>query len=248
MDTSDPNAVIHIAVQGKTHVGNVRQRNEDSLLADEHLNLYLVADGMGGHDRGDLASQTACQVVQKLVTRGVTLAGAVRRANQDIVRRGLRDDQRRPMGTTLVAMQIIRQQARLLWIGDSRIYRLRDQLERLSRDHSAVQQLIDLGEITEAEARCHPHRNIITQALGASSSDDIRFGTREETLNAGDRYLLCSDGLTTELEDETIATLLHDHPTTDAACNALVDEALEAGGNDNITVIVVDIAPEATTS
>jgi len=239
---SDPKPVQSISVHGRTNVGKVRQRNEDSLLVDEDLKLFLVADGMGGHDRGDLASQTACRVVRDLVSCGMALSSAVSRANQDIVRRGMEDDQRRPMGTTLVAMQVVRQRARLLWVGDSRIYRFRDRLERLSRDHSAVQQLIDLGEITEAEARHHPHRNIITQALGASTSDDMKFGTREELLLPGDRYLLCSDGLTTEVEDASIGQVLQSAASSEETCSRLIDEALESGGSDNITAIVVDVA------
>ena len=240
MTTSPRAEALQFRAAGKCHVGLVRQRNEDQFLIDDTLGLYLVADGMGGHYRGDIASETACTEVRDNIADGMSLPAAVRSANESILKHARNGDQRRPMGTTLVAVQTLQDHARILWVGDSRVYLWRGELSRLSRDHSAVQQLIDTGRISEAEARQHPHRNIITQALGAFGNDELSLDSMEIALQPGDRLLMCSDGLTGEVEDNIIDQLIRENRNDpEQLTELLVAEALDAGGHDNITVLVV---------
>jgi protein phosphatase len=240
MSTSSQAEALTLIAAGKSHVGLVRQRNEDQYLIDNALGLFLVADGMGGHYRGDIASQTACREVRDNLADGMSLPAAVRSANDSIVQQAREGEQRRPMGTTLVAVQMVHNVARVLWVGDSRLYLWRDGLSQLSRDHSAVQQLVDTGRISSEEARSHPHRNIITQALGAFDNDELSLDTLEVTLQPGDQLLLCSDGLTGEVEDNDIARIISSGASNpERICDRLVSAALEGGGSDNITVVVV---------
>lgn len=229
-----------------TDVGRVRHVNEDSFLSRPEAGLWVVADGMGGHAAGDFASRT---IVQQLYSVG--LAGSpddfqarfmdrLGHANEQI-RDHARTLEKGTIGATLVALLVQGPEFACIWSGDSRIYRLRDgALQQQTRDHTEVQALLDAGSITPQEAETWPRRNVITRAIGVSSSPecDVNGGR----LIVGDTFLLCSDGLTEHLSDQEIAQMLSEHAPQDA-CDALIALTLKRGARDNVTVIVMRCSP-----
>lgn len=227
-------------VGAATDVGRVREINEDGYLAGSLV--FAVADGMGGHDAGEVASSIAIEALRE---RGFQLEdpiGEIRAAfsdiNSRIHERARTDPTCAGMGTTLTLLIFRGQEAYVGHVGDSRLYVLRDGgLKQLTEDHSIVWELVRHGEITEEEARFHPHRNIITRALGTfpSVEPDV-FGL--EVLK-GDTFLLCTDGLSSELEGREIAEILSKSPSPEEAPSRLVEAALRRGGADNITAVVV---------
>ncbi|WP_402372603.1 PP2C family protein-serine/threonine phosphatase [Isoptericola rhizosphaerae] len=232
-----------------THEGRRRRVNEDGFLAGD--GVFLVADGMGGHDAGEVASAFALEALSPLrdVARidpdvVVDLVAAA----QERVRGIETGPGGRGAGTTLTGAVVAYQDDVPYWlfvnVGDSRTYLMSaGTLDQVSVDHSEVQQLVDAGLLTEEEAREHPRRNVVTRALGADDTPSPDF--RYVPVVVDDRLLVCSDGLTLELTDERIAQLLLEHPDPQEAAGRLVDEAIAAGGRDNITVIVVDVASAA---
>ena len=229
----------------RTDVGLVREHNEDSLVVRPPL--FVVADGMGGHAAGEVASEIAVQTLANEappVADADGLARAVVSANRDIIRAAREGKGRRGMGTTLTAAMIERDRLVVAQVGDSRAYLLHDgKLQRITRDHSIVADLVESGQITEEEARVHPNRSVITRALGSDprTLPDIY----EINVEAGDRLLLCSDGLSTMLLDDDIEDVMLTVPDPQRCANALVDEALEAGGFDNVTAVVATIPGNA---
>lgn len=232
---------------GLTDRGLVRRVNEDAFLDLPELGLWVVADGMGGHDAGDVASRMIVETLRStplegsLAQRMDQLEDAVEQVNQHLISRSYHDDGRRQIiGSTIaVLMAESPHLGAILWAGDSRIYRLRDgDLRQLSNDHSQVESYVRQGIISREQARSHPERNVITRAVG--SQDELYLEADACEFNAGDRYLLCSDGLTRHLEDVEIARLLAEGPPK-AVCRALVDLTLDRGAKDNVTVVVVEI-------
>jgi PPM family protein phosphatase len=226
-----------------TSVGRVRQVNEDSYLAVPPL--FVVADGMGGHGAGNVASRIAVEEMQACAALRPLFAEAVltslEYANRYIIER----DEANRMGTTVTGLAGLESaggdQLMVFNIGDSRVYRLaQGHLEQLTVDHSEVQELVLAGVITREQARTHPRRNVVTRALGSEAGLHPDHWLLPPV--TGDRYLICSDGLFSELPDGAILRLLADGPPKQAA-EALVTAANEAGGRDNVTVIVVDIDP-----
>jgi protein phosphatase len=226
-----------------THTGARRALNEDAYLAGG--SAFFVADGMGGHDAGEVASAAAVAALRPLLADAVVGADAVSsrvRAAHDAVR-SIAAAPGRGAGTTLAGTVLTEQEGEPYWLvvnlGDSRTYRLaHGVLEQVSVDHSEVQELVDAGAITADEARRHPRRNVVTRALGAPEDPAPDFWFLP--VGASDRLLVCSDGLTTELTDGRVAQVLLDEPDPQAAADRLVAEAVAAGGRDNITVIVID--------
>ncbi len=223
-----------------SHVGLRREHNEDTYYADSELGLWLVADGMGGHEFGEVASALARDAVVREVKAGKPLGEAIRSADEEIIRQSRRRAESLPMGTTMVALRVNTNKFELAWVGDSRAYLWNGQLRQLSSDHSYVQELIDQGAITAEQARTHPHRNVVTQALGVTDPDNLKVETIAGELRPGFQILLCSDGLTEEVDDATIASLLG-HPDLSAqeCVDHLVSAALDGGGSDNVTVVVL---------
>jgi PPM family protein phosphatase len=226
-----------------THQGARRSLNEDSYLAGG--SVFLVADGMGGHDAGEVASATAVDVLAPLGTSDVVgvndLRYRVRAAHEAV--RAIETAPGRGAGTTLTGVVLTEQGGEPYWLvvnlGDSRTYRSSDGLlEQVSVDHSEVQELVDDGLITAQEALTHPRRHVVTRALGAPDDPEADFWLLP--VHAGDRMLVCSDGLTGELTDRRVAEVLLVEADPQRAADRLVGEALAAGGRDNITVIVVD--------
>ncbi|MDQ4070760.1 MAG: Stp1/IreP family PP2C-type Ser/Thr phosphatase, partial [Actinomycetota bacterium] len=232
-----------------TDVGQVRQINEDRYLADERL--FAVADGVGGHQAGEVASQTAVDTLLKTFEEGEQttegLIAAVEAANHAVWQLAQGSREKRGMGTTLTALALVREngeeQLALANVGDSRTYLLQQgDLIQLTEDHSLVEELVRDGKLSPDEAQTHPQRSIITRALGMEP--EIEVDSWEIIPFQGDRILLCSDGLTNELSDERIASTLRQLADPQEAARDLVRQARAAGGSDNITVVVVDVVDD----
>lgn len=238
-------AVVHYTAAAVTDRGRKRPSNEDAFGFSVEAGVYAVADGMGGAAAGEVASSLAVdEVLSRLKNRDVAIdlslaaEEAVHAANQAIYSRSQRNIKLSGMGTTLVTLLTEDRHVWVVNIGDSRCYRLRcGHIEQLTLDHSLVEEQVRLGKMTAAEALRSPLRNVITRALGtqASVTPDI-FALDAEP---GDLFLLCSDGLTRELSDKQIESLLGGDQPLDELCARLVSAAKKAGGNDNITSLLV---------
>lgn len=220
-----------------SHVGRVRRINEDSMLDQPERGLWAVADGMGGHTLGDVASR---MVVDALARLPEVKVSDVRACLNDVNRRLMTEAAMRNVqviGSTAVVLLASGSQCNCVWAGDSRIYRYRDGvLQQLTRDHSHVEELVARGLLSPAEASRHPGHNLITRAIGVA--DLLELEESDTEVRADDMFVLCSDGLSNEVDPEQMATLLARHDCKLAA-QRLVDEALEHGGRDNVTVVVV---------
>ena len=231
-------------------VGQIRSNNQDSKLVVESTSVFAVADGMGGHQGGEVASAIAVETLEAVITEPTvdTLVEAVKEANRRIFARAADSDELRGMGTTLVAIALVNQEAdeeEVAWVnvGDSRVYLLRDdELNQLSQDHSLVEDLRRGGQLSEEEAAVHPQRNILTRALGIDEA--VQVDTDSVMPFVGDRFLLCSDGLFNEVERPVIIDVLRTVEDPDAAAAELVRLANEGGGRDNITCVVVDVTDD----
>ncbi|WP_375739092.1 PP2C family protein-serine/threonine phosphatase [Pseudomonas boanensis] len=223
--------------------GRVREHNEDAVLCAPGLGLWAIADGMGGHQRGEVASALAIETLQQATAQGSELEVAVQAAHQAILDSAAAgQDGRRGMGSTLVAVKFAGAAFELAWVGDSRAYRVgADSISPLTRDHSWVQAMVDAGQMTREEARSHPRRNVITQCLG-QEQQALEVGLLRSTLAPGELLLLCSDGLTGELDDGVIQQLCASAVTLDELVVQLVEQACQAGGRDNISCIVLGLA------
>ncbi|MFC6157916.1 PP2C family protein-serine/threonine phosphatase [Kribbella jiaozuonensis] len=225
-------------------VGRVRRNNEDSAYAGPHL--LLLADGMGGAAAGEVASAAAVQVIRRLDTAEISgedmieaLAGAVHRANERLSELVEEDPEREGMGSTVTALMFDGKQLGLAHLGDSRAYRMRDGvLYQLSHDHTFVQSLVDEGRISQEEAFTHPHRNLILRVLDGRPDSDPDLQILD--VQAGDRLMLCSDGLPDYVSDEVISASMASG-TPDSVVVELITHALEAGSNDNVTCVVADV-------
>lgn len=230
-----------------TDIGMVRESNQDSLLVASPL--FAVADGMGGHQGGEVASATALEILGASFEGATTvddLMEAVRRANAKVWDKAQLDEDLRGMGTTLTAIAKVKfgegdeETFAIVNVGDSRTYQLRDdEFSQLTTDHSFVEEMIRAGEISPEEAETHPKRNIVTRALGVEPTVDADVITVDP--RPGDRLLLCSDGLTREVGDDQIAAVLRRLRSPDEAAHELVAMAKANGGHDNITIVIVDV-------
>lgn len=235
---------VAIEAAGDTHAGQARPTNEDAILVGE--TVFVVADGMGGAAGGQVASSTTVESFHALDGARFGDAGkaeeamraAILNANRALRETAQRDPQLQGMGTTVTAVMLNGSDLYVGHVGDSRAYLLRDgQLRQLTHDHSLVQQLIDLGRLTEEEAEGHPQAAIITRAVGLSREVDVDVDTLEP--QPGDRLLLCSDGLTRVVGEEEIGQHLADLRDPAEATRALIDLANERGGPDNISVVIL---------
>jgi protein phosphatase len=240
---------VKLRSHGLTDVGKIRESNEDQFLVDDAIGLYAVADGMGGHAAGEVASEIAVRSVAEWLRgspRAETedearrrLEEALSEANRKICESTAAHDERRGMGTTMVALLALPDRAVIAHVGDSRAYLLREgRLRLLTSDHSWVNEQVRMGILSEQDAQRHPMRNVVTRALG--SRGEVRVDITQEPIRPGDAFLLCSDGLNVMLEDEEIReALAREASDPEAACRALVDAANGSGGEDNTTVVVV---------
>jgi serine/threonine protein phosphatase PrpC len=235
---------MKVVVGSATDIGQVREGNEDSLLIVEPL--YAVADGMGGHRGGEVASTLALETVQQLFEqRQGSLADQVAEANRAVFERSRNDRSVSGMGTTLTAALVDGDRVHLAHVGDSRAYLFRGgELRLLTEDHTLVHKMVVEGEITAEEAETHPHRSILTRALGVDQSVIVDEGDIE--VADGDRILLCSDGLTGMVTDGQIREILAEAAEPQGAVDRLVTVANRAGGIDNITAIVLDFSDDGS--
>lgn len=227
-----------------TDVGKLRRINEDACAAWPLTGIWVVADGMGGHDAGDLASHSIVESLQ-VIGRQESLSNLVDTVEDSLLavnRRLLSEASARgtqtTIGSTVVVLMAHGNHCACLWAGDSRIYRMRDgRLQQITTDHSQVMDLVEQGLILREDAESHPAANVVTRAVGAA--EDLYLDIEVEALQAGDRYLLCSDGLTKEMTDPEIADLLV-RGDCQETCDSLVGLALERGSRDNVSVVVVN--------
>ncbi len=221
-----------------TDKGRVRDHNEDAYACVPELGLWVVADGMGGHEAGEVAGAIVTEHVPKRIAAGATLAEALESSHQAILDAVERGTGARGMGCTALAMQLIDDAYTIAWVGDCRAYLFDGSLHRLTRDHAFAEQLLAHGIITAEEARTHPNRNVVTRALGADGKN-FKPETVEGRLLPGQSLVLCSDGLTHELEDREISTIMAAAHDAEEAARNLVRAANDHGGRDNITVVVI---------
>lgn len=238
--------------QGQTDRGRVRRRNEDNLLVRSDVGVFAVADGMGGHAAGDVASALAVRTLDAALDgRGPVhhpealrdaLVEATREANQRILSAAASDPAQRGMGTTMTVLGLAAEAGRyvLAHAGDSRAYLFRDgELSQLTVDHTWVQRQVDTGRLTRSQARVHPYSSMLTNALGVAEED--RVDGAVGVAQPGDLFLLCTDGLSGVLEDDQIRTVLAEDRTLDGLASELILATNEAGGPDNITVVLVRV-------
>ena len=252
---------MRVSSASATDKGLRRSINEDCVLVRDDLSLFVVADGMGGHAAGEVASQEVVDGIAAFVmaTQAMSpdqtwpipfdleqtvnanrLNAGFRMGNRRLASQIATSNELQGMATTAVAVLIEGASATLAHVGDCRAYRLRDgQLDRLTRDHSWVEEQIRVGALTEEAARQHPWRNIVTRAL--SGSEDLEVDIQEVALQSGDRLLLCSDGVFTVLDDDQITEVLRRETDLDQLCHALIQGANDGGGPDNVTAVVLEI-------
>jgi serine/threonine protein phosphatase PrpC len=233
---------VKVTAAAATDIGLVREGNEDSYLTEEPL--FAVADGMGGHRGGEVASQLAVETLEKLFKQRVgDLPDQVQEANRVVFERSVVDEKVAGMGTTLTAALVEGDRVRLAHVGDSRAYLLRDRkLRLLTEDHTLVHRMVSEGEISQEEAETHPQRSVLTRALGVDTVVDVDDDTVQ--VRPGDRLLLCTDGLTSMVSEEEIEEVLRTVPDPLDAAQRLVRMANEAGGVDNTTVVVLDFSDD----
>lgn len=233
-----------------TDVGRTRTVNQDYVFSclepvGNLPNLFIVADGMGGHQAGDFASSYSVKKILESISLSLQknphkiFADAIRYANRELIEKAKANPELRGMGTTVVLLTIVGEKAYVANVGDSRLYLMEDILTQITVDHSLVQEMIKIGELTKESARFHPDKNIITRAVGAGrdiNADFFEFSLTEKSI-----LLMCSDGLSNMVEDEQLAILLKSAKTPEKVGKKLIDTANQNGGKDNIAVIVINV-------
>jgi PPM family protein phosphatase len=232
-----------------TNVGNVRDNNEDSYVCDEEKDLWIVADGMGGLGFGEVASAITTFTVTQMVREGHGINQAIEIAHRNIKEYAQTDGLGTNMGTTIVLLLSHGSLYNIFWVGDSRAYLLdKEQMKQVTIDHSLVQSLIDQGELTKEQAQTDPRKNAVTRALGVQELETVRADSISERWQPGQKILLCSDGLTDCVNDAKIEELMRVGGEDQEIADRLIDAALEGGGKDNVTVIVISAPIHAKTS
>lgn len=231
-------------IAAQTHAGKVREHNEDAIAVVAEQGVCVVADGVGGHQRGEVASQIVCDTIREDLIQGCSLVDAVAHAHNEILSAIQHSSQgeisKAGMGSTVVVVRIDQaSRYELAWVGDSRVYLWNGALTQLNRDHSVVEELLAKELITPEQARTHPERNVITQSLGVSKQMQLDVGYQEGSLGPDEQLLLCSDGLTDELRDTEIASVLADHQGAQAQLDALMENVLASPARDNVSIAVV---------
>ena len=231
-----------------TDIGRKRKLNQDFVYSSDEAvgnlkNVYIVADGMGGHQAGDYASKCTVETMVREI-KGCfeqspirILSRAIRIANDQVRRKAREDESLYGMGTTVVAATVLGKYLQVANVGDSRLYIINEEVRQITRDHSLVEEMVRMGGLDREAARNHPDKNIITRAIGARDTIEIDFF--HEELKSGDLILMCSDGLTNMLEDEEIGRILKTPGTIEERAERLIDAANQNGGRDNIAVILI---------
>lgn len=232
-----------------TDIGRTRESNQDYVYSSEQPvgnlpNLFLVADGMGGHNAGDYASRYTVDTIVNVISQSELtdpvelLEDAIKTANLGLIEKAAEDESRKGMGTTIVALTILGDHMYVANVGDSRLYCLNQGIRQITRDHSLVEEMVRMGEMDKSTAKDHPDKNIITRAIGASPDLNVDFFQVE--LESNDTILMCTDGLTNMVEDEEIRKIILGQRDTVERAERLVSTANQNGGRDNISVIVIE--------
>lgn len=233
-----------------TDIGKRRSANQDYVYASDQPvgnlpNLMIVADGMGGHNAGDFASRCTVESMLEYIQNASEkrpiplISAAIHHANELVIEKSRSDKKLEGMGTTVVAATVKDGYLYVANVGDSRLYLIDQEIEQITRDHSLVEEMIRVGELQRKDARSHPDRNVITRAIGVRTP--VRIDFFDVKLEEGDRILLCSDGLTTMVEDEDILHIVKKSTSPKEAAQRLVTEANKNGGKDNISVILAEV-------
>lgn len=223
-----------------SHIGHKHTTNDDAYGADAELGLWVVADGMGGHNNGGIASRMVVEHLFQQVKMGVSLITAIQNSHKAIVLAGEKDLDNKGMGSTVVALKLDGQDYEIASVGDSRAYLFsNNNLKQLTQDHTLVQELINQGVISCGQAKIHPHRNILKQALGSLSHDEVIVDVVTGKINNDDVLLLCTDGLTNRIQDYKIENLITEGNSLQESIDNLIKAALDFGGQDNITVALI---------
>ena len=233
-----------------TDIGERRRINQDYVFCSETAigrlpNLFVVADGMGGHNAGDYASRYCVEFFKQKIEESeielpiALIEDAIKGANEALCSKGQEQSELEGMGTTLVAATIFDHEMYVANVGDSRLYVIGEGIRQVTEDHSLVEVMVKTGELDRSEARVSPNKNIITRAIGANTTVTPDFF--EVSLEEGDTVLICSDGLTNMLEDETIERIIKENDDPAAAAETLVKQANQNGGKDNITIIIIKV-------
>jgi len=241
---------LHIEWQALSDVGKTRQNNQDFLGNHESkkgdFSLFVVADGMGGHAAGEIASKTAVKaIIDEFVSHtaehdGPRLVASIEKANTRVLDTAKSDLAYQGMGTTCVALVMRHATATIAHVGDSRAYLLRgSRITQVTRDHSPVWEMVEKGEITREEARIHPSRNMISRSLGIKTNVSVELHPKPIAVYSNDIFLLCSDGLTSKLDDSEILRIVLESASLKDGCKELIRSANDRGGDDNISVILV---------
>lgn len=227
-----------------TDVGLQRNNNEDTYLSCPDLGLWVVADGMGGHAAGEVASAIVSETIKNQVNEGASLSEAIQSSHKEVLSAAANGLGGQGMGSTVVAIQTDGHHYEIAWVGDSRAYLWSPEGEQkfrqITTDHSYVQMLFQTGAISEEELDTHPEKNIITQCLGSIELESVTVDTVEGEWRKGEWIVLCSDGLSDAVPSAEIADVLSQHGTTESATDTLIQTALSRGGKDNITVAIVE--------
>ena len=222
---------------GATDIGLVRSTNQDKFYIDKSLKWAVVADGMGGHNGGEMASSMAVEEIKKSMLQGVGLKESISNSNALVYKTSVENPELAGMGTTVVLCEIVGNRANIAHVGDSRAYLYRDGvIKQITKYHSIVQQLIDSGTITEEQAKYHPQRNLITRAVGTEKNISVDYETLEFKEN--DYILICSDGLSSYVEESEIVDIIANTKASETV-NKLIDAANNSGGKDNVTVVLI---------
>ena len=234
---------------GWSETGKLREQNEDAIYCDDQTGVYIVADGMGGHQAGEVASREAIRTFLAAYEEGkkeeVTdrIISSMAKANEAVFQESLQEETRQGMGTTFTCAVVQGNRAVFGHVGDSRAYLYRKgTLRQITRDHSYVMEMVKQGKLTLEEAAVHPQRNVITRAIG--TKEPMGSDLYMEEIKSGDRILLCSDGLTSMVDDAAIATILEEEQPVEQSARALAKTANENGGKDNISVILIQCEVE----
>ena len=234
----------------KTDIGMVREVNQDYVFVSDLPvgklpNLFVVADGMGGHKAGEFASRFTVEVVKEALaesseeTPEAMIIQAITSANRKLLETAKQDSRMEGMGTTLVVATVIERTLYLANVGDSRLYLLNDEIKQVTKDHSLVQEMVRLGGIKQEEAKNHPDKNIITRAIGAK--EDVEVDFYEYRLKQGDMILMCTDGLSNMVEDGEMLHIVKGSRDVVEAVEGLIERANQNGGKDNIGIVIVDV-------
>lgn len=224
------------------HRGHVRAKNQDQVLIFEDEGIYLLADGMGGHTGGEIASRIAVETTARELKAGAALCSAILTANAEIKITARDTEGAKDMGTTIVAMLLSGTSYQIAWVGDSRAYKINTAIEQITTDHSMIQELVDQGIISKKSAQDHPNRNVLTRALGGIDDSVDLLGSLSGELKEKESLLMCSDGLHSLVSNGRIGRVVTQSKGPQAAARKLLKLALDAGGTDNISIIIISPA------